>query len=52
MKVLQLAIEKQRYDLAAHVLVLSALRSLKNGGSPHAKKKAAQPKTVLHSSPR
>jgi len=31
MPALQLAIENKRYDLAAHILVLSAARAIKNG---------------------
>lgn len=41
MKVLQAAMATKRYDLAAHVLVLSTLKALKNnGGSPHAREKS------------
>jgi len=38
MKSLQFAITHSRHDLAAHVLVYSALKVLNNGGSPHAKR--------------
>lgn len=38
MPILAQAIESKRYDLAAHVLVLSALKVLNNGGSPRAKR--------------
>ncbi len=42
MRLLRLAIETQRYDLAAHTLVLAAATILKNGERPHAKKKENQ----------
>jgi hypothetical protein len=43
MKALEYAIVTHRYDLAAHVLVLYALKALKkNGGSPRVREKTPQ----------
>ncbi len=39
MRLLRLAIENQRWDLAAHTIVLAAARLLSNGDRPHASKK-------------
>jgi len=36
MRLLRLAIEKQRWDLAAHTLVLATARILNNGDKPRA----------------
>ncbi len=36
MKLLKLAVEKQRWDLAAHTIVLAAARTLRQGDRPHA----------------
>jgi len=44
MSLLRLALEKQRWDLAAHTIVLAAVRVLKQGG-PDAGK--SQPKRRL-----
>jgi len=38
MKLLRLAIESQRWDLAAHTIVFATARLLNNGEKPHAKK--------------
>ncbi len=35
MKLLKLAIEKQRWDLAAHTIVLAAARTLNKGDRPY-----------------
>jgi hypothetical protein len=34
MRLLRLAVEKKRWDLAAHTIVLAAARQLKEGGKP------------------
>ena len=34
MRLLQIAVEKQRWDLAAHTIVLATARVLKNGDKP------------------
>ena len=39
MRLLRLAVEKQRWDLAAHTIVLATATVLKNGDKPHAKSK-------------
>jgi len=36
MRLLKLAMEKQRWDLAAHTIVLAAAKSLSKGDKPHA----------------
>ena len=36
MKLLKLAVEKQRWDLAAHTIVLAAARTLNKGDRPYA----------------
>jgi len=36
MRLLKLAVEKQRWDLAAHTIVLAAARTLGKGDKPHA----------------
>ncbi len=41
-RLLQLAVEKQRWDLAAHTIILATARILKEGGRPDAGK--TQPK--------
>ena len=38
MRLLRLAIENQRWDLAAHTIVLAAARRLNNGDKPNANK--------------
>jgi hypothetical protein len=38
MRLLRLAVEIQRWDLAAHTIVLATARLLKNGDRPHASK--------------
>jgi hypothetical protein len=37
-RLLRLAVEKQRWDLAAHTIVLATASVLKNGEKPHAKR--------------
>jgi len=39
MRLLRLAVEKQRWDLAAHTIVLVAARLLNNEEKPHASKR-------------
>ena len=39
MRLLRLAVEKQRWDLAAHTIVLVAARQMKNGRKPDAKER-------------
>ena len=36
MKLLRLAVKKERWDLAAHTIVLATARRLKEGEKPHA----------------
>ncbi|MDH5695299.1 MAG: hypothetical protein OEZ00_01630 [Dehalococcoidia bacterium] len=38
MRLLRLAVEIQRWDLAAHTIVLATARVLKDGDRPHASK--------------
>ena len=38
MRLLKLAIETQRWDLAAHTIVLATARTLSNGDRPNARK--------------
>jgi len=38
MRLLRLAVETQRWDLAAHTIVLATARRLNNGEKPHANK--------------
>ena len=38
MRLLRLAIENQRWDLAAHTIVLATARRLNDGEKPHANK--------------
>ena len=38
MRLLRLAVEIQRWDLAAHTIVLATARLLKNGDRPYASK--------------
>ena len=47
MKLLKIAVEKQRWDLAAHTIVLATARRLNNGDKPHGntnKEKKRRPK--------
>ena len=37
MRILKLAVRSQRWDLAAHTIVLATARQLKNGEKPNAK---------------
>ena len=41
MRLLKLAVEKQRWDLAAHTIVLATARVLKNGDKPHVSKRVS-----------
>ncbi len=38
MRLLRLAVERQRWDLAAHTIVLATASVLKDGEKPHASK--------------
>ena len=38
MRLLRLAVEKQKWDLAAHTIVLATAKCLKDGVKPHANK--------------
>ena len=38
MRLLRLAVENQRWDLAAHTIVLATARRLNNGEKPHVNK--------------
>ena len=38
MRLLRLAVENRRWDLAAHTIVLATARRLNNGDKPHANK--------------
>ena len=42
MRLLRLAVETQRWDLAAHTIVLATARLLSNGDKPNAKKSKEQ----------
>jgi hypothetical protein len=47
MRLLRLAVETERWDLAAHTIILAAARLLSNGDKPHvsrSKKKKGRPK--------
>ena len=46
MRLLRLAVENRRWDLAAHTIVLATARCLNNGEKPHAsgKEKKRRPK--------
>jgi len=46
MRLLRLAIETQRFDLAAHTLVLATATVLQNGGRPNGKTKKEKGRTV------
>lgn len=39
MRALKLAVKSQRWDLAAHTIVLGMAKQLNNGGKPNAKEK-------------
>ena len=41
MRLLRLAVETQRWDLAAHTIVLATARVLKNGDKPYAGKRVS-----------
>jgi len=38
MRLLQIAVEKKRWDLAAHTIILATASVLKNGDKPHVNK--------------
>jgi len=38
MRLLRLAVEKQKWDLAAHTIVLATARRLNDGEKPHVKR--------------
>jgi hypothetical protein len=42
MRLLRLAVEKQRWDLAAHTIVLATARLLNDGDKPYASKSRQQ----------
>jgi hypothetical protein len=42
MRLLRLAVEKQRWDLAAHTIVLATARQLNNRGKLHADRSKAK----------
>jgi len=47
MRLLRIAVEKQRWDLAAHTIVFATARLLNNGDRPHgnrSKEKKGRPK--------
>jgi len=47
MRLLRIAVEKQRWDLAAHTIILATARLLNNGDRPHAnrsREKKGRPK--------
>jgi len=44
MRLLRLAVELQRWDLAAHTIVLAAATTLKNGDKPDIKSKSKEKK--------
>ena len=49
MKLLLMAVEKQRWDLAAHTIVLATASVLNNGDSPHAGKRVSNNPSLRHS---
>ena len=42
MRLLRLAVEKQRWDLAAHTIVLATARRLNDGEKPYAERSKAE----------
>ncbi len=46
MRLLKLAVEKQRWDLAAHTIVLAAARTLNKGDRPYGTQNASNIKRV------
>ena len=42
MRVLKLAVKRQRWDLAAHTIVLATARQLNNGGKRNAKERKGE----------
>ncbi len=43
MRLLRIAVEKRRWDLAAHTIVLATARVLENGDKPQASQRANNP---------
>ena len=50
MRLLRLAVETQRWDLAAHTIVLATASVLKNGDKPQASKRVSNNPTIRISS--
>lgn len=46
MRLLKLAVEKQRWDLAAHTIVLAAARTLNKGDRPYVSQSTPKVKRV------
>ncbi len=46
MRLLKLAVEKQRWDLAAHTIVLAAARTLNKGDRPYGTQNAPKIKRI------
>jgi len=46
MKLLKLAVEKQRWDLAAHTIVLAAARTLNKGDRPYGTQSTSKIKRI------
>lgn len=46
MRLLRLAVETKRWDLAAHTIVLASAKVLKNGDRPHAKREEKNGRTA------
>jgi hypothetical protein len=42
MRLLRLAVENRRWDLAAHTIILATARRLDNGEKPHAERSKAK----------
>jgi hypothetical protein len=42
MRLLRLAVKKERWDLAAHTIVLATARQLRNGEKPNGKRSKAK----------
>ena len=45
MRILKLAVKKQRWDLAAHTIVLATARQLESGREPNAKEREKKGRT-------
>jgi hypothetical protein len=46
MRLLKLAVEKRRWDLAAHTIVLAAAQTLKGGNRPNGTRNAPKNKRI------